>query len=54
MWLRARATKKRLVRVLREQMAAVGGGVVVDGGVEEDWLASRVRMQRSRAKWMRL
>jgi hypothetical protein len=44
----------RLVRVLRVRMEAVAGGVVVDGDVEEDWLASRVQMQRSRARWMRL
>jgi hypothetical protein len=48
----------RLVRVLRERMAAAAGGVVEDGGVGVVWLASRERMQPSRAMskrtWSRL
>jgi hypothetical protein len=52
--LLARVRAGRLVKVLRERMAAGVGAVVVDGDGDVVWLASRVRMQRWRARWMRL
>ena len=43
-----------MVKELRERMAAGVGAVVADGDGDVVLPANRVRMQRWRARWMRL